>query len=119
MKVIGIVGTRRRNTPQDMELCRDVFLSIYEEGDTLVSGGCTRGGDLFCELFARQYGIPIKVYKADWDRMGPGAGFLRNTDIAKDADILIAVVAADRTGGTEDTIRKVEKMGKRVILVGQ
>jgi hypothetical protein len=49
--------------------------------------------------------------------MGPGAGFLRNTDIAKDADVLIAVVAADRTGGTEDTIRKVQKMGKRVILV--
>lgn len=117
MKVIGIVGSRRRDTDDDLEKCRQAFLSIYEEGDTLVSGGCPRGGDRFCIVFASHYGIPIKIHWAEWDRLGKGAGFLRNTYIAKDADILIAVVAADRTGGAEDTIKKAQKMGKQIILV--
>jgi hypothetical protein len=118
LKVIGIVGSRRRDTPEDMEKCRKAFLAVYRPGDTLVSGGCSRGGDRFCEVFAKQYGVPIKIHKAEWDRLGKGAGFLRNTDIAKDADILIAVVAEDRTGGTEDTIKKAQKMSKQVVLVG-
>jgi hypothetical protein len=117
MKVIGIVGSRRRNTVDDKEKCRQAFLAIYEPGDTLVSGGCPRGGDAFCEAFAKEYGIPIKIHKAEWAKYGKIAGIMRNGDIAKDADVLIAVVAADRTGGTEDTIRKARKIGKRVVLV--
>ena len=39
-----------------------------------------------------------------------GAGFVRNGDIAKDSDVLIACVAPDRTGGTEDTIKKFLKL---------
>jgi hypothetical protein len=64
---------------------------------------------------ARKVGITI--HHADWKRHGRAAGFVRNALIAADADVLIAVVAADRTGGTEDTVRKAEKLGKRVILV--
>jgi hypothetical protein len=30
---------------------------------------------------------------------------------------LIALVASDRTGGTEDTVRKAKKLRKKVILV--
>ena len=93
------------------------LLEVYQSGDTLVSGGCSRGGDRFCEVFARQYGIPIKIHPAEWDRLGPAAGFLRNTYIAQDCDVLIAVVSEDRTGGTEDTVKKADKMGKKVILV--
>ena len=51
----------------------------------------------------------ILIYYAAWDRLGKSAGFTRNTDIARDADVLIACVAKDRTGGTEDTIRKWRK----------
>lgn len=117
VKVIGIVGSRRRDTPQDMEKCRMAFLEVYQPGDTLVSGGCSRGGDRFCEVFARQYGIPIKIHPAEWDRLGPAAGFLRNTYIAQDCHVLIAVVAPDRKGGAEDTVTKAQKMGKKIVLV--
>ena len=30
---------------------------------------------------------------------------------------MIAVVSPDRTGGTEDTITKAQKLGKRIVLV--
>jgi hypothetical protein len=120
MKVIGIIGSRRRNSKEDLELCRKEFLHIYEEGeDSLVSGGCPKGGDRFCEIFAKEYGIPIKIHYADWEKYGKSAGFKRNTYIAEDADVLICVVAPDRAGGTEDTVKKAQKMGKKIILVPQ
>ena len=116
-KVIGIVGSRRRHTSQDLKLCAETFLSVYNKGDTIVSGGCPKGGDRFAEIIAKQSGVPIKIHKAEWDKYGRGAGLKRNTYIAEDADVLIAVVASDRTGGTEDTIRKAKRLGKEVILI--
>ena len=118
MKTIGIVGSRSRNSKEDYEKCVEAFLSAYEYGNEIVSGGCPKGGDNFAEIIARKYQIPIKIYYAQWDKLGKSAGFARNGDIAKAADVLIAVVAKDRKGfGTEDTIKKAEKLGKRIVLV--
>ena len=117
MKHIGIVGSRRRDTPNDFKQCEKAFLEIYKDGDELVSGGCTRGADRFCEILAKQHQVPIKIYYAQWDKLGKGAGFARNTYIARDSDILLCVVASDRKGGTEDTVKKAEKLGKKIILL--
>jgi hypothetical protein len=119
MKKIGIVGSRRRNYFHDLDLVHGAFLEIYEKGDTLVSGGCPKGGDWFAEIIAKIYDIPITIYHPDWEKRGRGAGFVRNTDIAKDSDVLIACVAEDRKGGTEDTIKKFKKFhpdGKLILV---
>ena len=116
MKVIGIVGSRRRDSTADFKACQRAFLDIFEPDDTIVSGGCPRGGDRFAELLADIYEVPIKIHYPDW-KMGRFAGLTRNTDIAQDADVLIAVVASDRKGGAEDTVRKATKLGKKIILV--
>ena len=103
---IGIIGSRRRNSPGDYYSVERKFLQIYKKGDTLISGGCSKGGDRFAEIIADKFDISIKIFPADWEKYGKGAGFVRNTDIAKESDILIACVSEDRTGGTEDTIKK-------------
>lgn len=115
MKTIGIVGSRRRSTARDYEIVEKQFRSIYEQGDEIVSGGCPQGADAFAEWIAKVAQVPIKIYYAEWDRLGRGAGFSRNGAIAKDADVLIACVAEDRTGGTEDTIKKYQKLGKTAL----
>lgn len=131
-KVIGMVGSRRRDDLADFYMAKSAFVAVYEKGDTLVSGGCPRGGDRFAEIIAIQFvsdlpferlwtlgtearatlceTAPITIHRAEWRRLGKGAGFARNTRIAEDASILIALPAADRTGGTEDTIRKFQKL---------
>lgn len=117
MKVIGIVGSRRRNSAEDYRAVELAFMKIYDEGDQIVSGGCPQGADAFAEHIAKKHQIPIKIYYAEWNRLGKQAGFARNIDIANEADVLIACVAEDRTGGTEDTIAKFQKRSSEVILV--
>lgn len=119
MITIGIVGSRRRNTEADYKLVEARFLDIVQPDDRIVSGGCPQGGDAFAERIAKKYQHPITIHYAQWNRLGKGAGFYRNGHIAQDADILIACVAPDRTGGTEDTIKKFQKLHPdcRVILV--
>lgn len=106
MKWIGVVGSRRRTSTPDFNEVRLRVKRVYVPGDMLVSGGCPTGADRFAEVIARQDQIPIMIHYARWVAFGRGAGYLRNGDIANQADILIACVAKDRTGGTEDTITK-------------
>ena len=106
MKKIGIIGTRRRNSGEAFKKIKEAFFEIYEDGDMLVSGGCPKGGDRCAEQIAKEYGIPITIYFPNWKKFGRGAGLVRNGDIANNSDVLIACVAKDRKGGTEDTIKK-------------
>ena len=117
MKRIGIIGTRRRDNPEAYGKVREAFLKVYEDGDWIVSGGCSKGGDRFAQALAKKYGCPILIFYPAWDKVGKGAGLLRNTDIAKYSDVLIACVAKDRLGGTEDTIKKFEALLKMESLV--
>lgn len=104
MTTIGIIGTRRRNTQADLGIVRATVEAVYREGDLLCSGGCPKGGDHFAEIIARSLGATIIIHHANWKKYGRGAGFVRNTKIAKDSDILVACVSPDRKGGTEHTI---------------
>tara|TARA_Y100000034_G_scaffold85857_1_gene102926 strand:+ start:557 stop:913 length:357 start_codon:yes stop_codon:yes gene_type:complete len=117
MKTIGIIGSRRRNTARDHLLVQKEFDRIYKEGDRIVSGGCPKGGDRFAQIIAVQRGITIIIHYPDWKRLGKTAGFVRNAKIAKESDVLIACVSKDRTGGTEDTIKKFEKIGKKDLII--
>jgi len=119
--IIGIVGSRRRDTEEDKKLIENKLLEYIEKYPdvTICSGHCPKGGDRFAEELAEKYKLKTIIYPADWKKYGRGAGFMRNTDIVKTSDKLIACVASDRTGGTEDTVKKFIKMklGRGLSLV--
>ena len=127
MKIIGIIGTRRRDDSSTLSLIGEKFFEIYEKGDWICSGGCEEGGDRFAEKIAKDHGIPIIIFYPAWrDLDAPGAvirrnkygeynanaGFDRNTPIAHTSNVIIASVASDRKGGTEDTLSKFRALGK-------
>jgi hypothetical protein len=114
---IGIIGSRRRNTATDFYAVECAFKQLYKEGFSIVSGGCPQGGDAFAEKIAKDNGIPILIFYPNWRRYGKAAGFVRNAFIAKEADILIACVASDRKGGTENTIKHYQRMGKTQLIL--
>lgn len=117
MKIIGIVGSRRRNSEEDYQKLLAKFKEVYEVDDEIVSGGCPKGADRFAEMLALHCQVPIKIYYAEWNRLGKSAGYIRNAYIAGDADVLIALVSDDRTGGTESTIKEYLKLGKTQLIL--
>lgn len=55
-------------------------LNSRDDIEEVVSGGAN-GPDSFAEMWAKENGIPCKVFKPDWKQYGKRAGFLRNTEI--------------------------------------
>ena len=117
VKKIGVIGSRRRDSGDDYHIVRNAILEYFEEGDIIVSGGCPKGADNFAEEIAREIGATITIHHANWGKYKKHAGFMRNLKIAGDSDILIACVSEDRTGGTEDTVKKFNKLDKTNLVV--
>ena len=130
MTKIGIIGSRRRNTIKDKEIIEKQLLEIMDKNKLnknntlLVSGGCPTGGDRFAEDLAKKYELQIKIYKPDYSNVKSTAKweyvkalFDRNTLVANNSEYLIACVASDRKGGTEDTIKKYLKMNKDLLFL--
>jgi len=59
-------------------------------GITSVVCGCARGADQMGELWAKRTGVGVVRFPADWNTHGKKAGFLRNLEMADNADCLVA-----------------------------
>jgi hypothetical protein len=107
-KIIAIVGSR---TYPKLELVKK-FVEDLDDTTSIVTGGA-RGVDQAAEDAALNRGLSVRVIKADWERYGRGAGVIRNTQIVKVADEVVAFWDQE-SKGTEDTINKARKAGKRI-----
>lgn len=81
MKLI-IAGTRTFNNYLFLKATLDKILSTVDEDIEIVSGAC-RGTDKLGELYAREYGYPIKTFTPNWALHKLGAGFRRNQQMAE------------------------------------
>jgi hypothetical protein len=113
MKLI-IAGSRALS---DMELLKTSFAQFSEKHpeihiDEIVSG-TARGPDTNAILFARENNIPVKEFPADWDKYGRSAGFIRNEEMAKYADGLLALWDG-KSRGTKHMIDTMKRMGKPI-----
>ncbi len=104
---IGIVGTRRRDNADDLALTVVEFHKIQDpdKKTVMVSGLCPKGGDRFATIIYQKLKTKKLWFPPEWN-LGRHAGFVRNTEIARWSDDLIATPSPDRKGGTEDTIKK-------------
>lgn len=57
---------------------------------TLILCGEARGADTLGKWYAAEREIPYVSYPADWDAHGKRAGYIRNVEMAKNADALVA-----------------------------
>lgn len=124
---VGVVGSRRRNSNKDLDKLESYVLALmrraYKKDADLefVSGGCEQGADFFIKCICIRYKLPLVEHLPKftsnqyWERVQ--AYYARNKLIAEDCQFLLAMVAEDRTGGTENTILHAESLGKKVILI--
>lgn len=68
-----------------------------------IVSGTARGVDQLGEEWADEHGIPVERFPADWDTHGRAAGPIRNEEMAKYADALVAI-HVDESRGTADMI---------------
>jgi hypothetical protein len=129
---IGIVGARLRNSPKDKQLIKECILHLIKKYEnvtiTVVSGGCPKGADRFAEEIAKELNLRIIIHYPDGNlNMVTTKNeyrklcFARNTLIANDSDMLIAMPNYDEherpTGGTADTINKTRLQKKPVVFL--
>jgi len=110
MRVI-IAGSRSITDGDEVEK------AIAESGfpiTRLITGGA-RGVDRVAIAIARSRGIPVSVFHANWDRYGKRAGFIRNAQMAKYADGLIAVWDG-HSRGTRHMIETARRCGLQVYV---
>jgi hypothetical protein len=127
--VVGVVGSRRRRSMQDLAKLDSYVLSLMHRARKsdadleFVSGGCKEGADAFIKGLCTRYKLPLTEHlpvfavsgEHYWDKVN--AYYARNKLIAEDCNFLIAMPAEDRKGGTENTIIQAQELGKKVILI--
>ena len=113
---VGIVGSRQRTDKHNVIKLVDSL----PQNSVVVSGGC-RGVDTWALVRAKQRGLHTIVCKPDLTNAKENYEiakkfYERNKKIVQHSNIIIAFVAPNRKGGTENTIKWAKKMGKRVII---
>lgn len=119
MKRLAIIGSRtftdyERFSAEVDAVCWDLF-SEHDEPREIVSGGAT-GTDSLAERYARDRGWPLRVFPADWKTWGKAAGILRNRDIVRNADHVVAFWDGS-SRGTAHTIETAKKEGVPLTVV--
>lgn len=92
-------------------------LLAQKMGDVEIVCGKARGADSLGEQYAKERGIPVRYFPADWRTLGQSAGYQRNTQMAQYADALVAFWDG-RNKGTKHMIDTAQrfKLDIRVVL---
>lgn len=91
MRII-IAGSRNYTDTKDFFARMDIIIDLEEWILSIseVVSGTARGTDSMGEMWADQFDVPVKRFPADWAKYGRRAGHIRNAEMAKYADGLIA-----------------------------
>lgn len=82
---------------------------------TEVVTGCAQGVDGTGEQYAIEQDIPIKEFRANWELHMRAASFIRNREMAKYSDALIAVWDG-KSKGTKNMIEVAREYGLKVFV---
>lgn len=95
----------------------DMICEILDgQNITEVVCGLARGADLLGKRWADSHGIPVKEFPADWEKFGRAAGHIRNRQMGKYADTLIAFWDG-HSKGTKGMIEYMERLDKLVTVI--
>lgn len=132
-KVI-IAGSRDFNQYEQLAHFIDYNLSHDGINDITILSGKASGADKLGEKYALEKGYEVQEYPADWKNLNVKnckvrknawgqeynslAGFNRNEEMAKNADILFAFFSdiSKKSLGTMDMINRAEKHGLKIYV---
>ena len=109
-----ICGSRNFN---DYEMVYNFVKSL--PADTVIIEGGAKGADTFAHDSAVNLNLKIETYKADWDKHGKKAGYVRNREQLTKGKPDIVVAYSDNlieSKGTKDMVQIAIKQGTETYL---
>lgn len=113
MKVLVCGG--RNYDPLKAEAWLVEYYSDKEKPIEIIEGGAS-GADMGGLYFGNHSGIPVKTFKAEWNKYGKSAGFRRNQRMLEEG-MPEFVIAFPGGKGTQNMINLAEKAGVEVYVV--
>jgi hypothetical protein len=93
-----------------------VFRSLDElKPDHVIHGGAS-GADSLAGIWARNRGVALTVYKADWEKHGSAAGPIRNQQMLDEGkpDLVVAFPGGK---GTADMVKRAKRAGIKIVEI--
>lgn len=109
MKVI-IAGSRTITDPNVVRKVMNILIAGGMEPTEIVCG-MARGVDMLGKRWAEANNVVVECYPANWDDYGRKAGMIRNKEMAKYADALVAIWDGS-SSGTKHMIEYMKKLNK-------
>lgn len=109
---LAIIGSRGFN---DINLLNETLNPLIFQIELVVSGGA-KGADKMGEEWAKRHGIDTLIFQAEWNKYGKSAGFIRNEDIIKNADYVIAFWD-QKSKGTLHSINLAKELKKPIRII--
>lgn len=109
---IGIVGSR---SFKNLELLKKEMKPFLNRVSLIVSGGA-KGADEMAEEWAVSNKIDTEIFYPEFKSFGRGAYRMRNIEIVRNADLIIAFWDG-KSKGTDQTIGIAKKSGVPVMIV--
>jgi hypothetical protein len=113
MKII-IAGSRSFNDYDYLCKSCDEILESYSEIE--IVSGTAQGADQLGERYAFKKGYSIKQFPANWNLYGKSAGYKRNEEMAKYANVLIAFWNGE-SKGTKHMIDLAKKYELKIFVI--
>jgi len=109
-----ICGSRSWEDPRPI---REVIVTL--PADAIVIEGGAAGADRLTRHLARQRGLTVETFEANWRRDGRAAGPIRNRTMLEEGrpDHMYAFRLRRPSPGTDEMIRRAERAGIPVTVI--
>ena len=98
-------------------MCIEYYLSnIQKENDIIILSGCANGADAIGERYAKENGLKVEKYPANWEKYGKSAGPRRNEEMANKCDYVICFWDGN-SKGTKSMIDFAKKYKKPIRII--
>lgn len=105
---------------RDFEMLEKHMLMLDDICDSVeaseIVSGTARGADKAGEYYAHTRKIPCTRFPANWKKYGKSAGYIRNEEMAKYADMLVAFWDG-KSRGTKHMIKTMKQFNKPVRVI--
>lgn len=115
MKRLIVAGSRDISDYQYVKNCIDEFVNEHGPVREIISG-TAKGVDSFGEKYSLDNLIPLIMFPADWDGLGPKAGHIRNQEMADYADSLL-LIWDGKSPGSKNMLKTAKREGLFIVQV--